>query len=75
MLHPYSRPACAAAFVLLLLPAVSASAQDPTLVALTPAANAASVARNAPVLLSNYAEAAADATELRPWEVRVLQLR
>ena len=34
-----------------------------------------SEARNAPVLLSNYAEAAADATELRPWEVRVLQLR
>ncbi len=33
-----------------------------------------SEARNAPVLLSNYAEAAAGATELRPWEVRVLQL-
>ena len=34
-----------------------------------------SEARNAPVLLGNYAGAAADVTELRPWEVRVLQLR
>ena len=50
MRHPYSRLAHVAAFVLLLLPAVSASAQDPTLVALTPPANGASVPRNASVV-------------------------